>query len=169
MIQRNDKPWFSNQASFKMVTPEVMQHIRNVMDNTTTSSWINSVPYNFGEAAASPVQADEWHILSTIYLPLALVSLWGQGTTHSSHDLGAHLQHVLDHTMALVCAITLVCSCTMTKARAIAYHNFIVTYIRDLNGLHPGATHTIWQCIYMIFCYCLGLYTPGGAFLLGVL
>jgi hypothetical protein len=91
MIQRNDKPWLSNQALFKMVTPEVMQHIRNVVDNTTTPSWINSIPYNFGEAAAGPVKADEWHTLSTIYLPLALVSSWGQGTTHFSPDLGEHM------------------------------------------------------------------------------
>ncbi|KAF8592802.1 hypothetical protein K439DRAFT_1643569 [Ramaria rubella] len=46
----------------------VMLHIRNVIKDTVILSWINSIPPNF---------ADEWRTLSTIYLPLALISLWG--------------------------------------------------------------------------------------------
>ena len=117
-----------------------MQRIRDVIKQTATPSWINSVPYNFGDAAASPLKADEWRTMSTIYLPLALVSLWGEGTSHRSLDVGAHSHCVLDHTMAVVSAVTLACSRTMSNACTVAYRTYIAIYIRDLQYLHPEAT-----------------------------
>jgi hypothetical protein len=118
-----------------------MQRIRDVIKNTATPSWIHSVPYNFGDAAAGLLKADEWHTMSTIYLPLALVSLWGEGTSHPSPDIGTKLCCVLDHPMAVVSAVTLACSRTMSQAHAIAYRTYIAIYIRDLQNLHPTATH----------------------------
>ncbi|KIK12696.1 hypothetical protein PISMIDRAFT_45180, partial [Pisolithus microcarpus 441] len=67
-------------------TPEVMQRIQNVIKETTIPSWLRSVPKNFGEAKAGTLKADEWRTLATIYLPLALVSLWGEGSTYRSHE-----------------------------------------------------------------------------------
>jgi hypothetical protein len=49
-----------NPTSMKIATPEVMKHIRDVIANTATPSWLNSVPHNFGDAAAGPLKADEW-------------------------------------------------------------------------------------------------------------
>ena len=112
-----------------MVTPAIMQHIRNVIKHMVTPSWINLVPYNFSDAATGPLKADEWCTMSTIYLPLALVSLWGEGTSHPSADIGVKLHHVLDHTMALVSAVTLACSRTTSQAHTTAYRNYIVIYI----------------------------------------
>ncbi|KAF8582369.1 hypothetical protein K439DRAFT_1271545, partial [Ramaria rubella] len=56
--------------------------ICNVMKDTVILSWINSVPPNFGDATAGMLKADKWCTLSTIYLPLTLISLWGAGTIH---------------------------------------------------------------------------------------
>ena len=42
----------------KLTMPELMQHIHNVIKDTVTPSWINSVPYNYGEAAAGVLKAD---------------------------------------------------------------------------------------------------------------
>ena len=117
-----------------------MQRIRDVVRDSATPSWINSVPYNFGDAAAGVLKADEWRSMSTIYIPLALISLWGAGTSHSSLDVGAKLRRVLDHTMALVCAITLVCTRTTSQARRTAFRDYIATYIRDLQHILPEAT-----------------------------
>lgn len=117
-----------------------MQRIRDIVKNTITPSWIESVPYNFGDAAAGPLKADEWRTMSTIYLPLALISLWGDGTPHSSPEVAAKFRHVLDHTMALVCAIILACARTMTHERATAYRSYIASFIQDLQDLHPDTT-----------------------------
>ena len=113
------KPRISDNTPLKIVTLDIMQHIRDVIKCTITPSWINSIPSNFGHAAASQLRADEWHTISTIYLPLDLVSLWGKGTSHSLPDIGAHLPCVLDHTMALVSTITLACLQTTTDACSI--------------------------------------------------
>ena len=133
-----------------------MQRIRDVIEHTATPSWINSVPYNFGDAAAGPLKADEWRTMATIYLPLALISLWGEGTSHPSPDICIKLCRVLDHTMALVSAITLLCLRTTSQARAIAYRTYMAIYIRELQDLHPEATrrtnHHMAMHIYDFLC-----------------
>jgi hypothetical protein len=133
-----------------------MQRIRDVIEHTATPSWINSVPYNFGDAAAGPLKADEWRTMATIYLPLALISLWGEGTSHPSPDICIKLRRVLDHTMALVSAVTLLCLRTTSQARAIAYRTYMAIYIRELQDLHPEATrrtnHHMAMHIYDFLC-----------------
>lgn len=87
----------------------MLERIREVIRDTATPSWLNSVPYNFGDAAAGTFKADEWRTMATVYLPIALISMWGEGTTHPSPDIAIYFLWVLDHTMALVCAVLLAC------------------------------------------------------------
>ena len=47
-------------------------------------SWVSSALNNFGDAAVGTLKANEWQTLGTIYLPIALISLWGEGTPHLS-------------------------------------------------------------------------------------
>jgi hypothetical protein len=86
----------------KIATPEVMSRIQQVIRETEVPSWLNSVPHNFGDAAAGVVKADEWRNLSTIFLPIALISLWGEGTSHPSPEIAARFRQILNHTMLLV-------------------------------------------------------------------
>ncbi|KAG2062592.1 hypothetical protein BDR04DRAFT_988305, partial [Suillus decipiens] len=51
------------------------QQICDVICDTTTHTWLGSVPKNFGEASTGMIKADEWQSLITIYLPIALMSL----------------------------------------------------------------------------------------------
>ena len=102
-----------------------MQCIQDIVNNTATPLWLRSIPRNVGDASAGTLKADEWHTTFTVYLPLALVSLWGDGMSHESLDDASRLCLVLDHTMALVLAITLACKWTMTQACALAYCNYI--------------------------------------------
>jgi len=102
-----------------------MQRIRNVIKSTTVPSWINSVPANYGDAAAGTMKADEWRNLSTIYLPLALISMWGEDTLHPSSREADRFRQLLDHTMLLVSAISLACMRSMTKTRATAYLDYM--------------------------------------------
>jgi hypothetical protein len=121
----------------KITTPELLQRIRDVIKDTATPSWLNSVPHNFGSAAAGTLKADEWRTMWTVYLPIALVSLWGEGTSHGSADASHKLRDVLDHTMDLASAITLVCMRTMTQARATAYRSYIASWVSGLGRLYP--------------------------------
>ncbi|KAG2053087.1 hypothetical protein BDR06DRAFT_982901 [Suillus hirtellus] len=110
------------------------------VEHTSLSS-LRSVPYNFGEAKAGTLEADEWHTLATVYLPIVLVSLWGKGSQHHTSEVAANHRTILNHTMSLVSTVHIAGLPFMTVARAQAYHGYIVAWIRDLQVLHPHAPH----------------------------
>ncbi|EGO02561.1 hypothetical protein SERLA73DRAFT_150258 [Serpula lacrymans var. lacrymans S7.3] len=75
---------------------QVMQHIWDVIKNILVPAWVNSVPRNFGKAAAGSLKADKWHTIITIYLLIALVtSILQQFPTN--HKFGV-LESTLLHT-----------------------------------------------------------------------
>ncbi|KDR68198.1 hypothetical protein GALMADRAFT_78901 [Galerina marginata CBS 339.88] len=115
----------------------IMDHIRAVIRDMATPSWLPSVPRNFGLPAAGTLKADEWRTLATVYLPVALISTWGEGSIHSSQSVALSLRQALDHTMALVSAITLACMRTMTEARSNAYLTHMKFWLHNLTVLHP--------------------------------
>jgi hypothetical protein len=92
-----------------------IRHIQQVIKETMMSSWINSVPANYGKNLAGTIKADEWHILSTVYLPIALVTLCG-GENGMPPKKGSHFLNVLDHIMALFQAVMIICRYTMNVA-----------------------------------------------------
>jgi hypothetical protein len=111
-----------------------------VIKETATPSWINSVPRNYGEANAGTIKADEWRILSTVYLPIALVLLWGNDNG-SGEAQDTRFIEILDHTMALFQAVTMVCRDMMTAKRAAKYRSLMKQWISDLPRLHPHTKH----------------------------
>ena len=124
----------------KVAMPAVMEQICDIIKDMETPSWVWSVPYNFGNPSAGTLKADEWHTMITIYLPIALISLWGEGTLHVSANEATHLWHVLDHTMCLISAIQLACMRTTTTSRVKAYHQYMAAWVLDLTTLHPHIT-----------------------------
>ncbi|KAG2059231.1 hypothetical protein BDR06DRAFT_980138 [Suillus hirtellus] len=138
---RQTKPFTTKLSKLHITTSEVMQHIVDVIRTTDTSSSLRSVPYNFGEAKTGTLKADEWHTLTTVYLPIVLVSLWGKGSQHHTSEVAANHRTILDHTMSLVSAVHIACLQFMTTAQAQAYRKYIVVWIQDLQILHPHAPH----------------------------
>lgn len=130
----------------------MLGRIREVVKDTATPSWLDSVPHNFGDAAAGTLKADEWRSMATVYLPLALISLWGEGTVHTSAETAKEFHEVLDHTMALFSSVHLACLRTMTADHRTAYHELIARYVSDLKPLYPNfrprPNHHMAQHIY---------------------
>lgn len=121
-----------------------MNRIREVIRDMATPSWISSVPHNFGDAAAGTLKADEWRVMTTIYLPIALVSFWGEGTTQMSLSAAdRRLKQILDHTMDLVSAVSLACMRVMTESRMNAYRLHLASWISGLKICHPDAGHRV--------------------------
>ena len=113
---------------------DVVEHIRNVIRDTSTPSWFVKAPPNFGDSTAGTLKADEWRSLITVYIPIALISLWG---LPDSGTIQTNLKTILDHTMLLMSAVNLCCARTMSSMRAEAYQSCIASYIRDLPCIHP--------------------------------
>jgi hypothetical protein len=121
----------------KVMDMHTIQYIQHVIKDTVTPSWINSVPSNYGENAAGTIKADEWRTLSTVYLPIALVTLWGDDSAVNNPN--SYMCRVLDHTMALFQAVMLVCQYTMNVRRMTAYRNLMKKWIDSLFDIHPHA------------------------------
>ena len=115
---------------------ETIQYIQTVIQTTTTPSWVNSVSHNYGQASAGSIKADEWRTLATVYLPIALVILWGY-ENGSRPATNSHLLPILDHTMALFQAVTVVCHDAMNSERALKYFGFMRTWVGSLHEIHP--------------------------------
>jgi len=160
-LQRRTKPYRpSGPPPLKIATPAVMQCIRDVIQHTVVPSWVNSVPKNFGEAAAGPLKADEWRTMCLIYLPLALIYLWGEGSVHPSADDAIQFRQILDHTMSLVSAILLASMHTMTRARSDAYLECMRDYVRRFGVLHPSENYKPNHHLSLHFPFFFTLFGP---------
>lgn len=106
-----------------------------------TPSWLESVPHNFGDASVGTLKTAQWRALATVYLPVALISLWGEGSPHPTPQAAQLARQILDHTMLLVCAAIILCYHTSTTNRTDTFLAYILTYIKDLHVLHPDVKH----------------------------
>ncbi|THU77172.1 hypothetical protein K435DRAFT_693539 [Dendrothele bispora CBS 962.96] len=145
--------WRLNQALsseahiIRTGTPETLAHIQHVIRETTTPSWLNSVPKNYGEAKAGSIKADEWRTLSTVYLPIALITLWGDNDGFAPPEDNSepgYLLKALDHTMALFQATVITCRYTMTTSRVIAVRDYLESWVKDLRTLFPHS-RGVWR------------------------
>ena len=116
-----------------------MQHIKKDIKETTVPSWINSVPHNYGDVAASVLKADEWQNLTTIYFPITLISQWDEAFS-GPIEQAAQFCRILDHTILVVSVVSLTCMCMMTQTRSDAYLSRLTQYLQDLQVLHPHAS-----------------------------
>ena len=57
--------------------------IRDVINTAVVPSWLkkNSIPGTFGSASAGTLKANEWRVLLTLYIPIALISVWVSGVS----------------------------------------------------------------------------------------
>ena len=111
---------------------DALKRIHEVIQGISVPSWLDSPPRNFGNASAGTIKADEWRSLITIYIPLALISIWG------THNPDSDNKAVLDHTMSLVSAVYMACSRMMTIERATTYRSCIANYVGNLKHLYPA-------------------------------
>ncbi|KAE9386611.1 hypothetical protein BT96DRAFT_1083897 [Gymnopus androsaceus JB14] len=121
-------------------TPQTMRHICTVICNTKQPSWVNSVPLNYGLNTAGTIKADEWCTLCTIFIPIALITLWGvdDGVAPPSNDSyeGLLFQALL-HSMVLFQATMIACRYTMTSDCIEAYCTHLTKWIQGLWPLFP--------------------------------
>ncbi len=129
-----EKP-LASEEDHTVIDVAALRHIQSVIRDTVTPSWISTVPSNYGEASAGSIKADEWRVLSTVFLPIALVTLWGDDEQAQSET--SHRQKLLDHTMALFQAVGIVCRYTMTVHRAETYRKLMKEWVDGLKKYHP--------------------------------
>ena len=123
--------------------PQVLACIHEVVNDMVTPSWLQSVPHKFGNKSSGTLKANEWCIMTMVYLPVALMSFWGTGTIHGSSSNAIHLHAVLHHNMDLVCAVSIACLRTMTLDQRNTYLQYLKSWSSGMKDLHPSGNHTI--------------------------
>lgn len=106
---------------------------------------MRSVPKKFGAPSEGSLKADEWRTMCTIYIPLALISLWGENTPRPSNEPQLptavdKLKRLLHLSMLLVSAIRIACMYTMSLARATAYRACLGEFLTLLPDILPNAS-----------------------------
>ncbi|KAJ7787948.1 hypothetical protein B0H14DRAFT_3504824 [Mycena olivaceomarginata] len=96
-----------------------LRFIQEVIVKTDTPAWVHHVPKNFGEKGAGSIKADEWRLLATIYLPIALI-LFSLNIAWRYFKPPASL------------AVT-----ATSSARSTAYRDFIKHWLGNLHDLYP--------------------------------
>ena len=117
-----------------------MSHLSPVIDRTGAPSWPGSVPHNFEEIPLGTIKAAEWRVLCTVHLPTALVSFYGDGASHDTPEDASARRQILDHTMSLVSAVTLVCSWPMSSRRAQDYLKYLKRHCTRSDVIQPDWT-----------------------------
>ncbi|KZT11807.1 uncharacterized protein LAESUDRAFT_615925, partial [Laetiporus sulphureus 93-53] len=119
----------------------VLDRLRHVIQHAETPSWVSSVPYNFGAAAAGMPKVDKWCTVFTIHLPITFILLLGLGSLCASDDNTSALSQILDHTMQLVCAVLLACKHATTLSHIQHYQQYMQNYVSQLSTLFPNLEH----------------------------
>jgi hypothetical protein len=100
-----------------------------------TPTWMTSVPSNLGEASHGKLKADQWRVLGTTHLPLALIRLWGLGNTESPRS--RRCREILNLTVSLLSAVTVASSRSMSHGLANSYLQHIQAYLGGLKKVFP--------------------------------
>lgn len=114
----------------------------------------------FGTKAAGSFKVNEWRTLFTVFLPIALITLWGAGIQHPTAEKAHHLYLILDHTIVLVSAVLVGILRYTTLCRAKAYRKYVTQYIGGLAEHHPHVNlHTNHHVAFHIYDFLL-LFEP---------
>jgi hypothetical protein len=132
----------------KIIPPESIDFIQKVILETERPTSVRHVPSNFGEAGAGSVKADEWRQLATIFLPIALVILWGEKQGDDAELFG----EILTHSMALFQATSILFRYLTNQNRASKYRDHFKLWVDDLARLFPHTkNHARKTVIHMSF------------------
>nr|GAT50324.1 glycoside hydrolase family 92 protein [Mycena chlorophos] len=131
----------------KTLTLADFRFIQSVIRDTVRPASVGFVPTRFGEKGAGTITADQWRLLATIFVPIALVILWGEVPGADS----SYFQGMLDHTMALFQAIMVISRYKTSPDRAARYRVLLRQWVDGLIKWHPHTQYHRRPNIHMAF------------------
>jgi hypothetical protein len=134
------------------VTSKVaLSAIKKVIRETSKPSWLNTVPLDFGDSRTGTLKADEWRAFATIYIPVALIPLWGENPM---------LAAALHNTMELVQVLWLSCYRATTEYRLKKVQQHLRSYLSKLSEIYPDASPSGNQHMALHLPYFMELFGP---------
>lgn len=123
-------------------------------------------PRRYGEAGGRHPRARDQRMVYEVLLPLAMISVWGHGSMIASNGgtRAKFYQEVLQTTMALVCAITLISKRTQSQERADKYRQYLAKWRAGVNEKWKDEpAKPTWHHAFHLYDFIL-LFGPAGAY-----
>lgn len=129
-----------------MSIQQVIDQIRKVIRLTSVPTWVAKVPKQFGSARAGTLKAAAWKTVFSIYLPIALITLWSSESSFQPSDLSfetsslgdsTYSSDLLRNTMYLAQAVGLAYKRRASVANSSAYKDHIANYLQEIERLFP--------------------------------
>jgi hypothetical protein len=123
----------------KLIDFELLMKIRDASREMLIPSWMTRLPREFGSAAAGSLKADEWRVVSSLYVPLAMIMEWSEGTDNTVEVTEERKKKIdlLQLTMHLTSAILSCTSHTITDEAIALYKHHILEYFKGVQRLFP--------------------------------
>ena len=115
-------------SKYRVLTPDVVQQVRNDIKATFLPSWLERPPTNFGSASHGKLKADHWRTICTISLVISLVRLWGSVSATPSDTL------ILENFIHLAIAVDLASRRSNDPDRARLFRYHMLEYLRTLKA-----------------------------------
>ena len=116
----------------------VLQRIQKAVREVIIPAWITRPPANVGLAKAGTLKAETWRTLFKIFIPLALLSLWQEGSPISA-DNAKDMASVLRTSMYLTCASTTMMKRNLTAEDQVAFKEYLRQYVLGLKQDFPDS------------------------------
>ncbi|KAJ3753729.1 hypothetical protein EV360DRAFT_52975, partial [Lentinula raphanica] len=123
--------------STDMNSEAALQRVRQAIKEISVPSWIAKPPSDFGDKTAGTLKADHWRVLFTIYIPLALISLWDASSPLAGNEARDRTS-VLETSMFLTCASIAMTRNTLSQKRRNLFRHCLREHIEGLKKNFPG-------------------------------
>ena len=151
----------------------VKKLIREVIEDAIVPSWFQKPPARFGEEGVGTIKASEWRNLFALHIPLALMSAWDPESVRciagaNDTERREKYDRILEVTMHLVCALTLMGKRRQSSKRSESYRVHLARWYQGIQeiwnevGTKPNvhAAFHIWDFIQLfgpaVFWWCFG-------------
>ncbi|PIL35294.1 hypothetical protein GSI_02019 [Ganoderma sinense ZZ0214-1] len=115
-------------SKYRVLTPNIIEQLRNDIMTTYLPSWMERPPANFGSAAHGKLKADHWRTVCSVSMVITLVRIWASSTTPGDKLL-------LDNFIHLVIAADLATRHSMDPERARLFDEHMLAYLQTLRAL----------------------------------
>ncbi|KAJ3990606.1 hypothetical protein F5050DRAFT_1823330, partial [Lentinula boryana] len=107
------------------------------IEEVLVPSWVKKPPFDSGLKAGGTLKANDWQIIFSLYLPLALLSLWKEESSIRA-DNYSEMAPVLDTSMHLMCASILMAKRTSSHEERERFLQHYTAHIHGLKENFPG-------------------------------
>ncbi|KAJ3848117.1 hypothetical protein EV368DRAFT_68544 [Lentinula lateritia] len=118
-------------------SPTVLERIQQAVREVIVPGWIAKPSDSIGLPRGGTPKADNWRTLFSIFLPLALLSLWQEASPISAEDAN-EMASVLRTSMYLTCAVNKMSKHTLSLQDRADFREYLRLHIEGLKENFPG-------------------------------